>query len=176
MNNLNHTFFEEYKSLDKLCGQLYNMQYGMTCYIENMKRIPPYNYQNVPNWNDYLKQLIRLRHIRNYLAHEEGAFEKETCTQRDIEWIQNFHKCILNRSDPLAMLEQIMRTKNQYRRQFYINNRQQVKEKEDFTNNFRSAEADKEYENKRFSWLEIISVIAIAVGILGIIAIIAFYM
>lgn len=104
LDNLNYIFFEEYKSLNKLCGEIYKNQTGVTCYIDNMKRIPWFEYQAVPNWKSDLQQLIKLRHIRNELAHTEGAFSMKICTQADINWIQNFHKRIMNQSDPLALL------------------------------------------------------------------------
>lgn len=148
MNNFNYIFFEEYKSLDRLCGQLYNMQYGITSYIEDMKHVSQNNYRNIPNWNSCLKELIRLRHIRNYLAHEEGAFEKNSCTQKDIEWIRNFYKCILNQSDPLAILQQ---TSTGFESHFEFHNTEQ------------------KYNYEHFPWSDIMAAIAIAVIILGII-------
>lgn len=190
MSGFNYIFFEEYKSLDRLCGQLYDMQYGITTYIENMKKIPQNCYQNVPNWNNSLRELIRIRHIRNHLAHEEGAFEKENCTQRDIEWIQNFHNRILNQSDPLAVLRQVMRTENQKRNQLYINNQQKQNEKffQNYlpnkrvevriysTNDSKPKIADKGYKRKSFFWWGIIAVVAAVGVILKIIEIVQFYM
>lgn len=104
MNQLNHIFFEEYKSLDELCRQIYGSQPGITHYIDDMKGVPERNYRHIPNWKADLKQLIRIRHIRNDLAHRQGAFDEEICTQEDIEWSQEFHERILKRSDPLALL------------------------------------------------------------------------
>lgn len=116
MSNLNYTFFEEYKRLDKLCGELYNDQYGISHYIEDMRNISGNDFRSIPGWKDDLDRLIRLRHIRNYLAHTEGAFQEENCTEKDIEWIQEFHRRILNQSDPLAMLYQYSKTKQQARK------------------------------------------------------------
>lgn len=104
MNRLNYIFFEEFKRLDKLCGQLYGAQNGVTHYIDNMKTVPVNNYRYISGWNSDLKELIRLRHIRNYLAHTEGAFEEENCTQKDIDWVRGFHNRILHQSDPIALL------------------------------------------------------------------------
>ena len=68
-----------------------------------MKDVPYSNYRDIPNWEDDLSQLKKMRHIRNNLAHEEGAFAKKVCTQNDIRWIQTFIKRIMNQSDPLAI-------------------------------------------------------------------------
>lgn len=104
MNILNYTFFEEYKQLEKLCTELYGEQHGVSHYIDDMKYPSGSNYRHIPNWNADLQQLIRLRHIRNRLAHTEGAFDESMCTQKDIEWCQDFYKRILDQSDPLTML------------------------------------------------------------------------
>ncbi|MCM1221686.1 MAG: hypothetical protein NC548_45140 [Lachnospiraceae bacterium] len=111
MDNLNYIFFEEYKHLDKLCGELYASQYGITQYIDDMKSVSENQFRYIPNWTVDLKQLKRLRHIRNQLAHTEGAFLEEACTQSDIDWLKDFHGRILHQSDPLAVLHQSSKTK-----------------------------------------------------------------
>lgn len=113
MNDLNYIFFEEFKKLDKLCGELYESPYGVTHYIDDMKAASWDDCRHIPNWKTDLKELIRLRHIRNHLAHTEGAFHEDICTQNDIDWIKNFHKRIMNQSDPLAMLYQTLQIKKQ---------------------------------------------------------------
>lgn len=103
MNNLNYIFFEEFKKLEKLCGEMYGSHNSVTNYIDDMKDVPYSNYRDIPNWEDDLSQLKKMRHIRNNLAHEEGAFAKKVCTKNDIRWIQTFIKRIMNQSDPLAI-------------------------------------------------------------------------
>lgn len=122
MDKLNYAFFEEFKHLDKICGEIYQSQKGVTDYIEDMKSVTVSNYRNIPNWKDDLKQLQRLRHIRNYLAHEEGAFDRNACTQNDIDWVQKFYRRILHQCDPLAVLYQNGKNqhKNQATNQAYI--------------------------------------------------------
>ena len=110
MDNLNYRFFEEFKHLDRLCGEVYKTQYGITHYIDDMKSKP---FNNIPNWDSDLRQLIRLRHIRNKMAHEENAFDNADCTQNDIEWIRYFYKRIMNQTDPLAMLYKKSKVENQ---------------------------------------------------------------
>lgn len=85
MNDLNYIFFEEYKRLDKLCGELYNTPYGVTHYIDDMKSAPRDSYRRISSWNTDLRELIRLRHIRNYLAHAEGAFHEENLSFAIVE-------------------------------------------------------------------------------------------
>ena len=106
MDNLNHVLFEEFKHLDKLCRELYGDQRGVSHYIDDMKDVLGSDYRYIPNWKEDLDQLIRIRHIRNYLAHTEGAFNEDMCTPKDIEWSRDFYRRILNQSDPLALLRQ----------------------------------------------------------------------
>ena len=106
MNNLNFIFLEEYKHLDKLCSELYDGQPGITSYINDMKSINLDNACRVPNWKADLSNLIRLRHIRNHLAHTEGAFNEKLCTNDDVDWVKDFRGRILKQDDPLAMLRE----------------------------------------------------------------------
>ena len=111
MDNLNHVLFEEFKHLDKLCGELYGDQRGVSHYIDDMKVVSGSVYQYIPNWKEDLDRLIRIRHIRNYLAHTEGAFNEDMCTPKDIEWSREFCRRIINQLDPLALLRQHIEAK-----------------------------------------------------------------
>ena len=113
MDNLNFKFFEKYKSIDKLCGEIYQSKQGVTDYIDQMKAVSWKDYQNIPNWKTDLDQLKRVRHIRNRLAHEEDAFDKTACTQNDIDWMQSFYERIMNQSDSMARLYQNSKLKEQ---------------------------------------------------------------
>ena len=104
MNNLNYVFFEEYTRLDKLCKDIYGTDKGVSNYINDMMSASWSDCRYITNWKTDLAQLKRIRHLRNRLAHETGAFSNEICTQNDIDWIKTFHKCILNQSDPIALL------------------------------------------------------------------------
>lgn len=119
MNSLNYMFFEEFKRLDKLCGELYDTQYGVTHYIDDMKSAAWDDCKHISNWKPDLKELIRLRHIRNHLAHTEGAFQEAVCTKEDVDWIKKFYRRIMNQSDPLAMLYRSIQTKNRMSEQAY---------------------------------------------------------
>lgn len=104
MNNLNFIFLEEYKQLDKLCSELFDGQPGVTSYINEMKGTDWSNAREVLNWKTDLNNLIRLRHIRNHLAHTEGAFEENLCTGEDVKWVKDFRNRIFKQIDPLASL------------------------------------------------------------------------
>lgn len=48
MNDLNYVFFEEFKRLDKLCGELYNAPHAVTHYIDDMKSTSWNDCRNIP--------------------------------------------------------------------------------------------------------------------------------
>lgn len=105
MNNLNFIFLEEYKQLDKLCSELYDGQPGVTSYINEMKNVNWNDAREISNWKSDLSDLLRLRHIRNHLAHAEGAFDENLCTSEDVNWVKAFRDRILKQTDPLSLLE-----------------------------------------------------------------------
>lgn len=119
MNKINITFFEEYKKLDRLCGDIYQDQHGISHYIDDMKTKSHADSCDIPDWKTDLNQLIRIRHIRNQMAHAEGAFEEELCTQYDIDWIKSFYQRILAQADPCAMLYQntVIKKETQHKNQ-----------------------------------------------------------
>ncbi len=106
MSNINYIFFEEFKNLEKLCNDMFQSHNGVTNYIDEMQTASHGIYCSIPSWESDLNQLKRLRHIRNHMAHEAGAFEDNLCTHSDVAWIQDFYERILNQSDPLALLHQ----------------------------------------------------------------------
>lgn len=116
MNNLNFIFLEEYKHLDKLCSELYDGEPGVTSYINDMKSVDWDNARRVPNWKTDLSNLIRLRHIRNHLAHTEGSFDEKLCTTEDVNWLKDFRSRILEQGDPLAMLRKCSKKVTSYKR------------------------------------------------------------
>lgn len=114
MNNLNLIFLEEYKQLDKLCSELYDGQPGVTSYINEMKNVNWNDAREISNWKSDLSDLIRLRHIRNHLAHTEGAFDEKLCTSEDVNWVKDFRNRILKQTDPLALLQKYYRKNVSY--------------------------------------------------------------
>lgn len=107
MRSLNYVFFEEFKRLDKLCGEIYHSQHGVTSYIEDMKTV---SQPCILNWKSDLDKLIHLRHLRNHLAHTSGAFQEDICTQKDIDSVIEFYNRILSQEDPMALLHKMKRS------------------------------------------------------------------
>ncbi len=110
MNEIENALFEEFKSLEKLCSDIFKENHGVTQYINAMEAAPFNQYRRIHGWQETLTQLKRVRHIRNNLAHGNNTYGTPTCTPDDIQWIQHFHDLIINRSDPLTMLHRIQNT------------------------------------------------------------------
>ena len=77
--------------------------------------------REISNWKSDLSNLIRLRHIRNHLAHTEGAFDEKLCTSDDVNWMKDFRNRILKQTDPLALLQKYSKknTRNENESSFW---------------------------------------------------------
>ena len=103
--------FDEYKNVDKLCREIFSSQSGVTQYITEMEQKASYGRSVVPSWNDDYYTLKRVRWLRNKIAHESGATE---CNENDAAWLENFHRRLLTRQDPLALLNNANRERSIY--------------------------------------------------------------
>ena len=117
MSDLNQVFFNEYSKLDKLCRELYHKLpddeiKGVTNYINDMKNTSSHISRTVTDWDECLHALIHIRHIRNQLAHEPGAFEEIDCTQNDIDWVHYFHRSIMEHTDPISQAHKSINRQN----------------------------------------------------------------
>lgn len=110
MRDRNIAFDEAFKRLDNLCKDMYDAPKGVTSYIDHMKSVSPMESSRIAGWNIILRRLQELRHSRNQLAHQSGTWDAEMCTEADIEWLEDFYRCILDGTDPVARL-------GRYRRQ-----------------------------------------------------------
>ena len=96
------SFIESYKHLDKICGEMFETQYGVSAYIEEMLNNPHGSFL-VRGWENDLKQLKHYRWIRNQIVHEPDCSEESMCEAGDDEWLDDFYERIINQTDPLAM-------------------------------------------------------------------------
>ena len=96
------SFIESYKHLDKICAEMFETQYGVSAYIEEMLNNPRGSFL-VKGWENDLKQLKHYRWIRNQIVHEIDCFEETMCEDGDDEWLDDFYERIINQTDPLAM-------------------------------------------------------------------------
>lgn len=174
MTLLNNQFIEEFKRLDKLCGDLYNAKHGVTGYINDMKGTTRSCSYSIANWESDLNQLVRLRNIRNSLVHDVDTFNQELCTQNDIDWIKNFYERILKQGDPIAILHQNSKVKSKTINQPHINSQistqevnrlfnlnQAISEKDNKITDYAKPHETDEYE--RFTAKDIFIICVIAV-------------
>lgn len=103
MSVLEMEFLDEYKSVDKICKDMYSSKNGVTAYIECMESTNYMIQSKIPLWNQDYRSLKRMRRIRNQIAHESNS----ECTENDLLWLSDFHSRLINCQDPLVYARQI---------------------------------------------------------------------
>lgn len=99
-------FLDSYKSLEKLCSEIYRNNHGISSYIDEMINTPVgINY--VKGWNDDLRLLKHYRWVRNKIVHEPDCNEENMCESDDAIWLDNFYSRIISTDDPLALYRKI---------------------------------------------------------------------
>ena len=96
------SFIDSYKRLEKLCGEIYNDNHGVSSYIDEMVNMP-IGARYVSGWDDDLKQLKHYRWVRNQIVHDPGCSEENMCEYGDAQWLDNFRSRIMSANDPLAL-------------------------------------------------------------------------
>lgn len=106
LNYLNYEFLEKFKQLDKLCRELYgesvDSKLGVTMYIDDMERNTYRGRNKIADWDSKLRRLKRVRNLRNEIAHSTS--QSYECGQADIDFVCEFYHLILERKDPLALI------------------------------------------------------------------------
>lgn len=110
MQKEDNVFFEAYKRLDTLCGDMYSCHRGVSTYIEQMEKENTIGEYLVKGWNEDYRKLKHLRWVRNQIAHESSM--EGFCCSQDILDVQIFHQRILSGQDPLTMLRKRMEERN----------------------------------------------------------------
>ena len=106
------SFMDAYKSLEKLCGEIYDDQHGVSLYIDEMLHTPDGSFY-VAGWKEDLKQLKHYRWVRNQIVHEPGCTEANMCSPKDTRWLLQFHSRIRKANDPLAQYQKAKKQKKQ---------------------------------------------------------------
>lgn len=120
MQPADNEFFEEYKHLDKLCGDMYSCRNGISEYIDQMDNKSYKGSPLIPSWNSDYKMLKHIRWVRNQIAHDSGAYQ--VSESEDLEFVRNFYDRIFSGQDPLTLLRKeeekaAARRKNQNKQQ-----------------------------------------------------------
>lgn len=115
MLKINVRFQEEYLRLDSLCRDFFGSYRGVSLYIEQMELVDEREWSKIDGWENDLKALKRMRHIRNRLAHELDALDKRISSEKDISWMKDFYTRIMEETDPLTRLSDL-RNKSFFKR------------------------------------------------------------
>jgi len=102
MGQINIELFETFKSLERICNDIYGDKNGVTKYISEMETMSPFDADKIPRWKTDLNRLKSVRYIRNNIAHD-GSFSVDACTEEDVAFIKDFYNRIFNTEDPLAL-------------------------------------------------------------------------
>lgn len=95
-------FINSYKMLEKLCGEIYGCNHGISSYIDEMMSTPSAS-RYIRGWNEDLKKLKHYRWVRNKIVHDPDCNEDNMCEENDAEWLDNFYSRIMRQTDPLAL-------------------------------------------------------------------------
>ena len=106
MEDLNYCFFDLFTKVDQLCVDVYQNEHGLSDYVEDMRSISVCSVEDIPDWEADLFQLIAMRNIRSSLINTPGAFSEDICSLEQLEWLEDFYQRVLDRKDPLALLEE----------------------------------------------------------------------
>ena len=109
MDDIILKFLKAYKKLDELCKQVLGSSRGISEYIDQMQNEGE-DCSQIPNWYNDLKELKRLRWIRNRLVHDADSFDMLTITKEDISYLKEFRSRILECEDPFALLRNSQKT------------------------------------------------------------------
>lgn len=101
MNEIEIEFLEEYKHLEKLLNDIYDVQHGISEYIERLENNKNLGSRIVPGWMDDYYKLKHVRYIRNQITHDSEVSE---CEEDDVYFVQDFYERVMNQSDPLSLL------------------------------------------------------------------------
>lgn len=104
MDQIDNDFFEAYKHLEKLCGEIYCCSNGISEYISEMET-KPRGQSKVESWFSDYKSLKHVRWVRNQIAHDTSDYVHSD--YNDLEFTELFYNRIMNQEDPLAQLRKI---------------------------------------------------------------------
>ena len=103
MNSLEIQFIDTYKSLEKLCNDMYGEK-GVSVYIQTMESVCSQQKRSIAGWDDFYYTLKRLRWLRNQIVHPSDVDYE--VTEKNIFDTQRIYNDLLCRKDPLAILHQ----------------------------------------------------------------------
>jgi hypothetical protein len=108
MTTLESVFLDEYKRLNAVCSDMFHDKNGVTAYLNYMDTVPNAARQGISTWSYDRSTLLRLRHVRNQIAH---STESSSCTEEDLNKLKNFYDRLLHGEDALSEYTQLRATR-----------------------------------------------------------------
>lgn len=99
MTTFEIAFLDAYKRMDAACADMLHDKNGVTAYLNYMDTIPSVDHQGIGSWSYDRSTLVRLRHVRNQIAHNAGP---SSCTKEDLDKLKNFYGRLLHGEDALS--------------------------------------------------------------------------
>ena len=109
MTSSDNLFFEEFKRLDKLCADAYACKNGVSEYISVMETKTRRQQLLVSTWDDDYRMLMRVRRVRNQIAHDPDAFQ--ISEESDLSFVRDFCSRMFSGQDPLSQLRKAEKAK-----------------------------------------------------------------
>ena len=102
MKKADNAFFEAFKELETLCGEIYSCRSGVSEYILDMEKNMSEGEKKVENWTNDYKTLKHLRWVRNKIAHEAG--DTQISEDKDLDAVCAFRDRVIRGKDPITLL------------------------------------------------------------------------
>lgn len=102
MKKADNAFFEAFKELETLCGEIYSCRSGVSEYILDMEKNMSEGEKKVENWTADYKTLKHLRWVRNKIAHEAG--DAQISEDQDLDAVCAFRDRVIRGKDPITLL------------------------------------------------------------------------
>lgn len=102
MKKVDNAFFEAFKELETLCGEIYSCRSGVSEYILDMEKNMSEGEKKVENWTADYKTLKHLRWVRNKIAHEAGDIQ--ISEDQDLDAVCAFRDRVIRGKDPITLL------------------------------------------------------------------------
>ncbi len=99
MTALEMSFLDAYKRLDAACTDRLQDKNGITAYLNALDTIPAAARHTLDSWSYDRSTLVRLRHVRNQIAHEAGP---SSCTPEDLNKLKAFYDRLQRGEDALS--------------------------------------------------------------------------
>ena len=160
MHPQDNEFFEEYKRLDRLCGDMYDCRNGVSAYLEAMESKSAQGRRYVGCWDSDYRMLKRVRWARNQIAHDSSAYQLSEPS--DLAFVQDFYCRIFTGEDALTQLRKAnerTQSRTQPRTQYQTRNTSQVQDVPVHPRTY--PQPPVRLQRKSHGWLGVLAVIAL---------------